>query len=100
MYADCYVNSKDDIPDGPHYLILKFSSISIPGDERSRTHPGHGYPARSETVVKAEVYLSEDRLKQEILRLDESSYQGNYRVLYVNTVDVTKKVTLHLDKNL
>jgi len=56
MYADKYVNQSGDIPEEPHYMILKFESVHIPGDERSRTHPGHGYPAHAESVVKCEVY--------------------------------------------
>ena len=27
------------------YGIIETSSTFIPGDERSQTHPGHGYPA-------------------------------------------------------
>jgi len=45
-----WCHSVTDIPKGPHYAILEKRSISIPGDERSRTHPGHGYPASTEEV--------------------------------------------------
>lgn len=40
----------NDIPKEPHYAILEQRSVHIPGDERSRTHPGHGYPASTEQV--------------------------------------------------
>jgi hypothetical protein len=43
-----WCHSIGDIPSGPHYAILDPKSINIPGDERSRTHPGHGYPASTE----------------------------------------------------
>lgn len=41
---------KSDIPNGPHYaiMIIRKVSVSIPGDLRSQTHPGHGYPASTE----------------------------------------------------
>ncbi len=44
------VKKPEDIPDTPHYavLIYKVVSVYIPGDERSRTHPGHGYPEHTE----------------------------------------------------
>lgn len=29
------------------YLILKPKTVRIPGDERSRTNPGHGHPAET-----------------------------------------------------
>ncbi len=38
----------NDIPKEPHFAIITFVSVDIPGDERSRTNPGHGYPATTE----------------------------------------------------
>ena len=34
------------------YLVIEPYTIHHEGDERSRTHPGHGYPAYSETVQR------------------------------------------------
>lgn len=31
------------------YLLITSKTIYIPGDERSRTNPGHGYPESTET---------------------------------------------------
>lgn len=55
-----YANSPSDLPPGEHFVILSFSSIYIPGDERSRTHPGHGYPEHTETTVSCAVYSTKD----------------------------------------
>ena len=40
------VKGPNDIPNGPHYAVIIYGvrSVYTPGDERSRTHPGHGYP--------------------------------------------------------
>lgn len=38
-------------------MILK---MPYEGDERSRTHPGHGYPAYTETVDTVTHYVTED----------------------------------------
>lgn len=43
-----WCHSISDIPKEPHYAILSSKSTYIPGDERSRTHPGHGYPESTE----------------------------------------------------
>lgn len=43
-----WCHSLSDIPKEPHYAILVPKSTYIPGDERSRTHPGHGYPESTE----------------------------------------------------
>lgn len=46
------VTKKSEIPAGTHLAILVFKTSSIyhEGDERSRTCPGHGYPAYTETI--------------------------------------------------
>lgn len=69
MYKDKVkrVAKKDDVPKGHHYavLIYKSDSVYIPGDERSRTNPGHGYPARNETFESFEHYVTEDKVEWE-----------------------------------
>ena len=46
------VTKKTEIPTTPHLAILVFKTSNIyhEGDERSRTCPGHGYPAYTETI--------------------------------------------------
>jgi len=46
-----HITSVDKLPQGEHWAILEDSSIHIPGDERSRTNPGHGYPASTEHII-------------------------------------------------
>ena len=60
------VNTSSEIPEGPHWAIVTFGSIHIPGDERSRTNPGHGYPASTQTSLSYTVYTSEEEWKAEI----------------------------------
>jgi len=55
-----------DIPSVPHFAIMTFGTIHIPGDERSRTNPGHGYPAHTETKVTYYVCDNEEEWKREI----------------------------------
>lgn len=42
------------------YAVIVEETIHIPGDERSRTNPGHGYPARTETKQVFLAFGSED----------------------------------------
>jgi hypothetical protein len=58
--------SDADIPVGISYAILYCESIHIPGDERSRTNPGHGYPARNEQVWKIQIFTHKSEWEQEI----------------------------------
>jgi len=58
-------NSKT-FPNKQHYAIMIFDTKSVyhEGDERSRTNPGHGYPAHTETFDNFE-YLSYDMTDKE-----------------------------------
>lgn len=96
MYADKYVHSSDDVPKVQHWAILKFGSVTIPGDERSRTCPGHGYPEHSETTIDYEAYLTEEKWKAEIQSLETSAYKKSYVALKVNpaTIKVEAKVSI------
>lgn len=55
------INNAQDFPSAKHYAIIIFDvkHIHHEGDERSRTNPGHGYPAYTETVNNFQ-YLSFD----------------------------------------
>lgn len=55
-------------PGGPHYLILVFSSEYVPGDERSRTNPGHGYPAYYQQTCHALKYETKGEWEAEIVK--------------------------------
>lgn len=62
-------------PSGPHFAVIvwKTSTVFVPGDERSRTHPGHGYPAHTETHSHFEYFaFTDEKLWKEFL---EALYQ-------------------------
>ena len=44
------------------YLLITTRSIFIPGDERSRTNPGHGYPETTEYVSENHFFDTEEAL--------------------------------------
>lgn len=50
-------------PMSTHYAIMTFSTRSIhhEGDERSRTHPGHGYPEYTETIHETKYHAFPDK---------------------------------------
>jgi hypothetical protein len=66
---------KKDVPTDEHYAILEFSSIHIPGDQRSIDAPGHGYPERIEQVVKYIVFETRAEWEKEIGRRMASPFQ-------------------------
>lgn len=96
-YADKYVSQVTDVPDKEHWVIVKTNGVYIPGDERSRTNPGHGYPARTENFLSYEVYLTEEKLLEAIEELEKPRYGGNrtaYKVLKVTPVKVKTEMKI------
>ena len=86
-----------DIPTTEHFAIITFSSISIPGDERSRTNPGHGYSASTERVVHYTVYADQDEWEAAITTL---TIRGdvNFVPIAATPAKVTTKIKVEIDK--
>lgn len=65
-YPKKFAHLPEDVPFGEHFAILQCKSIYTPGDERSRTNPGHGYPERWEDCWEYEVYENREKWEQAI----------------------------------
>lgn len=94
------IKKPSDIPTGPHFAVLVYATTSVhhEGDERSRTNPGHGYPAYTETVDAFEHYVFEKQAELEVFigQLEQPGAYGAkkpYAVLSVNGRLSTKTTT-------
>jgi len=65
--------TQKDVPTCKHYGIVTFGKIAIPGDERSRTNPGHGYPEHTEHTATYSAY-DKEAWKNEIIRMTERKH--------------------------
>ena len=95
-----HVTKRDDVPEEPHWAILTFSSINVPGDERSRTNPGHGYGAHTVSKVDYKAFTDEYAWESEIEALEKAArdhgrHSKPYVALQVNPAKVT---TIHTIK--
>jgi len=96
MYADAYASTIEKVPDEPHWAIIKTNSTHVPGDARSVSNPGHGYPAHTVNSINYEVYLTQEGWQDAIQRLEDSSYPENYKALYVRTATVSSTVNVSI----
>lgn len=72
------VGDQEDIPFGKaHLAIIEFGSVYHEGDERSRTNPGHGYPAYTETTLNYTFYEHSER-EVWVKRIGELMGVGQY----------------------
>ena len=97
MYADKYVSKKEDVPVAEHWAILEFTSIHVPGDERSRTNPGHGYPAHNEPVVKYEAYFTEEKFLAALQQRAERSHGPKYAAFKMTPLTVKTTVSVAVE---
>lgn len=90
-----YCDKADDIPKTEHFAILEFSSINIPGDERSRTHPGHGYPATTENVVKYLCFTDQAEWER-VVRSRAENGAKNFVAIKVNPANLELSVKVNI----
>lgn len=88
------------IPDRPHYAVIETRHITIPGDERSRTNPGHGYPEHTEECISYHAFADEREMRAWVERKEERTRHyadyGNYRIVFVQPakVEISTNVTI------
>lgn len=77
----------------PHWAIIENVTTHHDGDERSRTHPGHGYPAHSSTAM---VYSPFETEEEAINRINTKSSYEKLLVIKAQPMRVTPTTTLSL----
>jgi len=82
-YADKYVKSKSDIPKEPHWAIFEIKTVSV--DTGYEGYNG------TETFVGYEVYLTEEKWKEQIAYKEERS-ERNYVAAKVNPARIDIKI--------
>lgn len=82
-----------NIPTTPHYAIITRRTIRHEGDERSRTHPGHGY-AYNEEVVEYTAYPDRLSWEDEIRHLEARVFKPKYVAMYVTPATVATSVNV------
>ena len=92
------VSSVNDIPEGEYWVIVKNQSVTIPGDERSRTHPGHGYPEHTEHYLSMTVYETKKVMLAEMEKYEMTFGQRKEgRILFIRTPKVTTTVNVEVE---
>ena len=69
----------EEMPKFSHFVILEFATMRIPGDERSKTDPGHGYGPHAKAYTKYRWTANRDAWIEEITKLSlDSSTAGKF----------------------
>ena len=92
-----WCHSQDHVPKGKHYAIVIFSSYTVPGDERSRQCPGHGYPEHSEDKAEYIAFTDRAEWEAEVQRMSLATYKDNFVALVVDRANVTTEIKVKVD---
>lgn len=87
--------TKDQIMAKDHYAIVTNVTTYHEGDERSRTNPGHGYPAHTTTESVYIPFETSDELLDEI-RTNKRWSREPYQLIRASPVRV--RTTLSLER--
>lgn len=87
------VTGPDQIPKNTQYLLLAFKEkvVRHEGDERSRTHPGHGYPAYDERIDNCEVYVA--LTQDDVLAIADGLHKRGYSMAVVEVARISRATT-------
>jgi hypothetical protein len=93
------IKEADEIPDGKHYAALEFSTVTIPGDERSRTNPGHGYPEEIKVVANYIQFDDEEAMKEWVMDKKVSDRgKENYCILEAQKLGVKLSMVVEVER--
>lgn len=86
------VTIKKQMPLVHHWAIVTYVNTCIEGDERSRTNPGHGYPAHTISTTQYAAFVSEQDWKEKIELYEEHGIP--YSAMRVMPAVVSKRVDI------
>jgi hypothetical protein len=92
-----FPNNISELPKTPYYAILTETSVCIPGDERSRTNPGHGYPAFTSYYWSMQVFPDKIAWEKEIIRRSSTKRtygSNNWQAVKVEPANITITVAV------
>ena len=85
--------SFSSIPDYEHYALIESSSIHIPGDERSRTNPGHGYPDHTVENITYTAFETKEEL-EDVIKYRSRLSPSSYKIMHVVPLTVTRTISI------
>lgn len=78
----------------PHWAIIEIQTTHHEGDARSRSNPGHGYPAHTTSAMVYKPFDTEEEVLDRIR--SKPSYQ-TYTVIYAQPVKIKTEITLSIE---
>ena len=98
MDTPIYVHELGSMPTVEHWAIVTYETVWIPGDERSKTHPGHGYPESSQKIVNYIAFMDRKSWEHEVKRRASLAFPGGgFSAMYVKPAKVTTSISINTE---
>lgn len=95
MVRDSGKYVSNTVPSLKHWAIITRRSITIPGDQRSRDAPGHGYPEHQEDSIIYQAYSNEAVWKEDVRECMNQRYHDWHAVLVIPaSVEMDVKISV------
>lgn len=80
------------IPKTEHWALLVNVSTTVPGDERSRSNPGHGYPEHTVESIDYEAFTEYANFENRVLQL--TNRRATFTAIKVQPLTIETKVSI------
>ncbi len=78
------------------YAVIYTDQVYHEGDERSRTHPGHGYSAYTETVEKIRTFKNLEELKTWIRSNSTGFNRKSFKAIQYQELQISMEVVVNV----
>ena len=80
------------------YAVVYTKSTRIPGDERSRTNPGHGYPAYTQEDQIFKEFKNKEEWEKWITREEQRASPSEYRAFVCDSITISREIKINIDR--
>jgi hypothetical protein len=81
------------------FAVIENKTLQHPGDERSRTNPGHGYPAYSESIEEFKEFKNEAEMQAYVEQMEKRTYgKAAYKIISFEELAVRTTVSVEVVK--
>lgn len=91
-----WIHKPSEVPTQPHFAIFEANSIHVPGDERSRQYPGHGYPASTEYFLSYVAFDNKEEWEADIQERATRKNPDKFVAVYIIPAKVETKIVVNV----
>lgn len=83
--------------EGEFFAAFISDSYHVPGDERSRQCPGHGYPAHNVDFIRVERFSDEQNMLAWVEKQAKSVWSKPFQIVKCVPMRVEKKISISVE---